>query len=354
MILLYLTACRVYGPRLREVNNTYRASIAGQHPGVLLGGPGFDAPLDVPLDLPTYVKRTGADAVFIADPWHNFWDPCDTYPDCPPLFTGIDEVDVPIVIESGDSQFYHAEIIRHLQARWNRAVCIRALSHEWRFNYNLVPLTTEPTQPPADLRGSNVFYLPHGAYDEMVEVSRGVQKTVDVLFSGSDMPDAYPARAWIAAALRTMPDIKVDWLPHPSDMPAGTAPVIGPAFWRRIARARIAVAGTNCYRNLTMRYLEIPACGTLTIGDVPWPEGEREDLWREHMIDVTDDAMAAAIVGGQSVVRTMAQKIRDPLAMPAALAERTRVAREFVLTRHAFRAEWARVFGEIETWANNP
>lgn len=343
MRLLYLTACRAYSAKLREVNNTYRAAIAGTFPGVALGGPGFDAPVGELLPLPEYVRRyyPDADVVFVADPWHNFWDPCPTYPDCPPLYSGIDEVDRPVILESGDSQFYHREIIGHLGARPDRAVAIRALSHEWRFSPDLPPLTGEPTRPPADLR-ARVFYLPHGAYPEMVEVARGVEKDCDVLFSGSDVAASYPARARIAQALRSAPGIKTRWLPHPSDQPHD---IVGPKFWREVARARIAVAGTNVYRNLTMRYLEIPACGTLAVGDAPWPEGgkasqARGEAWAEHMV----------LAAPQDGAGMIARKILDALADPAALAARTAAAREFVLSRHSFAAEWARVAGEIEQW----
>ena len=337
MNLLYLTGARIYSPRLREVNNLYRAAHAGTLPGVTLGGPGFDAPLPQPLPLPEYVKRFSptVDAVFLSDPWHNFWDPCADYPNCPSLYAGIENLDLPVILESGDSQFYYAEIIKHLEAKpKKRAVAIRALSHRWRFAPSLPRLVRNEPGPPANL-DTAIFYLPHGAYPEMTEAARGVEKTCDVLFSGSDLPDSYPARARIAQALRKAPDIKTSWLPHPSDRPHD---VIGPKFWRAVAGAKIAVAGTNAYRNLTMLYLEIPASGALAIGDAPWPEQER-DAWGEHMIDIGD-------VGPEGV----AMMIREALRNPAELSRRTHAAREFVLTRHSFRAEWARVMGEIEAW----
>ena len=335
MRLLYLTGARAYAPRLKEVNNLYRAAIAGAHPGVVLGGPGFDAPVSEPLHVPSYLARhaPNADAVFVSAPSHNFWDPCDDYPNCPSLYSGLDDVSVPVVFESGDSQFYQEEYTRALASRHDRAVAIRALSHAWRFDPRLPPLHAGP-RPPSDAPW-RVFYLPHGAYDEMVEVSRGAEKTCDVFFSGSDLPDSYPARAKIAQALRAAPDIKTSWLPHPSDH---AHDVIGPAFWRKIARARIAVAGTNAYGNLTMRYVEIPACGTLAIGDAP-PEEGRRDAWGEHMIDV-----------GTMSVSEIANAIRGALADAAALAHRTAAAREFVLGRHRFRIEWARFFAEAEAW----
>lgn len=340
MKLLYLTACRAYAGRLREVNNTYRAAIAGQHPGVTLGGPGFDAPIGEPLDLPEYVRRyaPGTDAVFVSDPWHNFWDPCPTYPDCPLLYTGIDECPVPVVIESGDSQFYYGETINYVSGRRrDRAVAIRALSHRWRFDSMMASDATRQLGelgPPGGL-DCRVFYLPHGAYPEMVEAARGVSKDIDVLISGSVYPESYPARARVAEALREHGHgIVVKQIPHPGE--GGT--VIGPAFWRAIARSRFALAGTNIYRNLTMRYLEIPACGALAIGDVPHPESEHEP-WAQHMMPV-----------GDLPPRRIAEVIRLTLADPEALARKTAKAREWVLTQHSFRAEWARVVGEIEAW----
>ena len=338
MRLLYVTTCRVYGPRLAEVNNLYRASVAGSFPGVDLCGPGLDgAPLDAPLDLTDLVRRRAPDAVFVSDPWHNFWDPCPDYPNCPPLVTGIDGAACPVILEAGDSQFYHAEIVRHLLAGDvldPRAACIRALSHGWRFDCAQYPRTDEPTRPPSGV-SFKTFYLPHGAYDEMVEASRGVAKKYDVLFSGSDLPDSYPARARIAAALRSAPDIRTRWLPHPSDQPHD---VIGPKFWRALAESRIAVAGTNAYRNLTMRYLEIPACGALAVGDVPVPEGDL-DAWRGHMIDI-----------GSMSTQEIADEIRASLRDPGGLVDRTARAREFVLSRHSFRAEFARLLREVEAW----
>lgn len=336
MDLLYLTASRAHGGKLNEVNNWHRAVVAGAHPGVMLGGPGFDAPVGEVLHLPDYVGRVApqADCVFVSDPSHNFWDPCDDYPNCPSLYSGIDDLDLPVVIESGDSQFYQEEYYRHLLHRPDRAVVVRAMSHAWRFDANLEPLHGGP-RPPDGIAGRPVFYLPHGAYDEMVEVARGVEKTCDVFFSGSDLPDSYPARARIARALRAAPDIKTAWLPHPSDRPHD---IIGPAFWKKIARARIAVAGTNAYGNLTMRYLEIPASGTLAIGDVPTGEAKL-DAWGDHMIDI--GAMGPAEI---------ADAIRSALADPEVLARRTARAREFVLSRHHFRVEWARVFAQIERW----
>lgn len=337
MNLLYLTGCRLYGPKLLEVNNTYRAAIAGRSSGATLGGPGFGCSLDVPIYLPDYVEGwdQSFDAIFIADPWHNFWDPCDTYPDCPPLYTGIDELRVPVVIESGDSQFYYQETLDHLShAPSNRAVCIRAMSHFWRFTGG-DPNPLNPEENSKADRDHQTFYLPHGAYDEMVEASLGVPKTIDVLFSGSDHPQEYPARARIADALRSAPDIKTHWLPHPSNTKHR---VIGPEFWRLVASAKIAVAGTNVFQNLTMRYLEIPACGTMPIGDLPVPEKDADD-WPIHIMDI--DTMQKDEI---------ASHIRSFLAAPSALAIRTNAAREFVLTRHKFEHEWARVMKEIESW----
>lgn len=342
MKLLYLTACRLYGPKLQEVNNTYRAAYAGKHPDVALGGPGFGVSLDVPIYLPGYIRAwcPDADVIFIADPWHNFWDPCQDYPNCPPLYTGIDEVEQAVVIESGDSQFYQRETTKHLQFLGvQRSVCVRAMSHAWRFDPKIHPGHQGRTPsikelPPPDLI-THVFYLPHGAYEEMVYASQGIAKVYDVLFSGSELAEEYPARARLAEALRSAPDLRVKWLAHPS---ATQEPVIGPAFWREIARSKLAVAGANAYRNLTMRYLEIPASGTLAIGDLPWPESKM-DTWSEHQIDIKDLSM-----------RDIVTEIRNHTDHPGHLAKRTNQAREFVLSRHRFSHEWHRVFTEIKSW----
>lgn len=326
--LLYLTTSRHYRPLLNEVNNTYRATYAATIPGIVLGGPGFDGtdPKEV-LYLPAYVKEhhPNVDAVFIADPWHNFWDPCDDYPNCPPLVAGIDDLECPVIIESGDSQFYYEETCAHLLANPARAVCIRALSHAWRFDP-----TTETVLP----RSMPTFYLPHGAYPEMVEVSQGVEKDIDILVSGDTSAD-YPARQRVAEALRLAPDLNVFVLPHPS---VTGHRIVGPAFWKLIARSKLALAGTNMFGNLTMRYLEIPASGSLVIGDVPTPEGE-QDAWGDHMVDIGDlDASG------------IADLLRVTLASSGRLARRTAAAREFVLTRHTFRMEMQRVFTEIQEW----
>jgi hypothetical protein len=337
MRFLYLTGHLVYGSKLREVNNTYRAKIAGAIPGVWFGGQGFDAPIGEPLWLPGYVRRVcpHADVVFLADPWHNFWDPCPDYPNCPPLYTGIDELGCPVIIESGDSQFYYAETIHHLQARPRRAVAIRALSHRWRFSPGSKRIATDTEPLPPENLSVPIFYLPHGAYPEMVEASLGVPKQCDVLFSGSDLPDSYPARARIATALRRATDIHTVWLPHPSDSPHD---VIGPKFWKEVAGARIAVAGTNAYRNLTMRYLEIPASGTLAIGDLPYPECN-VDAWGDHMIDIGD-------AGPDEIADMVRVLIRDQETLVA----RTDAARSFVLSSHYFSAEFARFLSEVKAW----
>jgi hypothetical protein len=114
--------------------------------------------------------------------------------------------------------------------------------------------------------------------------------------------------------------------------------VIGPAFWRRAAGAHIGVAGTNCYQNLTMRYLEIPACGTLAIGDLPRPEAE-QDRWAEHMIDI-----------GSLPSEGIVSEIRRLLVAKDELAQRTIAATEFVVSRHSFKTHFQRVFDEIESW----
>lgn len=337
MNLLYLTGCRLYGPKLLEVNNTYRAAIAGRHRGVTLGGPGFGCSLDVPIYLPDYVEwwDEDFDVIFIADPWHNFWDPCADYPNCPPLYTGIDELEIPVVIESGDSQFYYQETCNHLVkgARSKRAVCIRALSHRWRFRPDELPMHDGVQRQDLD---HHVFYLPHGAYDEMVEVSCGVQKTFDVLFSGSEHPSEYPARAKIAAALRSDRSINTIWLPHPS---VSRHQVIGPAFWSLIAASKIAVAGTNCFQNLTMRYLEIPACGTMPIGDLPYPESNLDDSWNQTMN-----------IGHQDT-KEIAEMIKFYLRSPIYSLDRsTSYLREIILSKHKFEHHWRRVMEEIEQW----
>jgi len=373
MNLLYLTGVRVYGPHLAEVNNAFRAWTVARNPSVRLGGLGFDGqPLARPVHLPDYLAALAAqgyrpDAVFLSDPWHNFWDPCADYPNCPSLYSGIDDIadmGAGLIVESGDSQFYYAETLRHLAVNPRSAVCIRALSHRWRFCKHGDDRAMVGAEQPSTLGGvvrkdakeacaehraaglacddltcrlirRPILYLPHGAYPEMAAVSQGVAKEVDVLFSGSDMPDSYPARGRIATALRSAraAGLTVDWLPHPSDAPPG---VIGPDFWRRVARARLAVAGTNAYGNLTMRYLEIPACGTLAIGDVPVGEGDAEPGWREHMVVVEPD-------DGPDVIT---DKIRAAVADPA-LPERTARARDFVYRHHSFAREATRVLDEV-------
>lgn len=137
--LLYITTSRHYRPLLNEVNNTYRAAHAATIPGIVLGGPGFDGTdRHAPLHLPDYVEahHRDVDAVFIADPWHNFWAPCDDYPNCPPLVTGIDDLEYPVIIESGDSQFYYDETCTHLLAKPEP------------------PLAPEPSSSPASPLGS--------------------------------------------------------------------------------------------------------------------------------------------------------------------------------------------------------
>jgi len=326
--MLYLTTSRHFRPVLNEVNNTYRAAYAATLPGVELGGPGFHgtSPKEV-LYLPAYVEEhfPHVDAVFIADPWHNFWDPCDDYPNCPPLVIGIDDVDKPVIIESGDSQFYYEETCAHLMARPQRGVAIRALSHAWRF---------DPSLETALPRSMPTFYLPHGAYPEMVEGSRGVEKTIDILVSG-DLGVDYPARKRVDEALRQAPDLNVFRLSHPS---VTGHRIVGPAFWQLIAKSRLALAGTNMFGNLTMRYLEIPACGSLAIGDVPLPEGEH-DPWADHMVNIGDlDADG------------IADLLRVTLSSPDLLAAKSAAAQEFVLSHHTFRQEMLRVFKEIRRW----
>lgn len=334
MNLLYLTACKLYGPHLNEVNNTYRAIYAARHHGVVLGGPGFDVPLGYPIYLPEYARRRypDCDCVFIADPWHVFWDSKYEYPNCPTIYTGIEDLDLPLIIESGDSQFYYEEIISLLTQWEKRSVCIRAMSHRWRFDPSEDGHVQNEVGPPESL-DAPIFYLPHGAYDEMVEASRGRTKCLDVLFSGSEHAESYPARAKIAEALRSMNGIEVGWIPHPS---SGHR-VIGPAFWKLIASAKLAVAGTNAYKNLTMRYIEIPACGTMVIGDLPDPESDTEP-WRDHIVNV----------GGKST-NEISELIRETLSSEN-LDRRTTRAREFILSRHKFSIHWSRVMDEIESW----
>ena len=328
MRILYLTGVQLYRDRLREVNNTYRAMIFGALPDVILGGPGLcGAPASYPLHLPDYVRRVGADVVLLSDPWHDFWTPCPEYPDCPPLYSGIDDlagIGVGLVIESGDSQFYWAETVRHLAANPRSAVAIRSEAHRWRFetpNGMGLGVLNIPSDRP-------ILYLPHGAYDDMVAASLGVEKRYDVAVSGSLDPENYPARARVATALRLADaaDLRVDWIPHPAD--GGTD--IGPAFWRRIAASRIAVAGTNAYGCLTMRYLEIPASGALAIGDVP---AEAPDL-RDHMSAVDPDDGPHQILA----------KIREAIAAPA---DRVARARAHVLSRRSFRSIAAGAVGEL-------
>jgi hypothetical protein len=182
--VLYLSGAAIYREKLREVNNTYRAIIFSQQPGVNIFYPRET------IDLFAYVSkmRPKPDVIFISDPWHNFWDPCEDYPNCPPLYTNIgalDSLDTAVVIESGDSQFYYEETLRLLSQIRRSGVAIRSEAHRFRF----------------ESRGRPIFYLPHGTYPGMFR--RGTGKIHDVLFSGSEHPDSYPVRARIATALST-------------------------------------------------------------------------------------------------------------------------------------------------------
>ena len=310
MQMLYLSGAGIYEGKLKEVNNTYRARIFGSIPGVTTAYPA--EPIDVrPL------AAAKPDVVFISDPWHNFWDPCDTYPDCPSLYEGIEDLadagGTAIVIESGDSQFYYEETLRLLSHIPRSGVAIRSETHRFRF----------------ESRNRPIFYLPHGTYKEMQHLP--LEKNHDVLFSGSEHPDSYPVRARIATALRsTENNFNVDWLPHPSDSPHD---VIGLHFWNRASFSRLGVAGTNAYKCLTMRYLELPAAGALAIGDVP----SEAPCLEEHLVVVRDG------MGPFEIRDAISDALHDPNYF-----ERVRKAQEHVYAHHSFKDHAMRVCKEIE------
>ena len=314
MRVLYLSGAEMYKSKLREVNNTYRAKVFGSLPGVTVLYPSS------PLDVFHLVANASPkpNAVFISDPWHNFWDPCVDYPNCPSLYTRIanlDELDVAVIIESGDSQFYYEETVELLRGIRRSGVAIRSKAHHWRFANKNKP----------------IFYLPHGAYAEMRQADS--VKLYDVLFSGSEHPDSYPVRSRVATALRnTKHSMSVDWLPHPSDKQHD---VIGPKFWPRVAQSRLAVAGTNAFACLTMRYLEIPASGSLAIGDVP---NEAECL---------EEFMGVIVRPGMSPF-----DIRDAIVAAVHAPDyQTRVAAacRHAFAHHSFESHAKRVLAEIET-----
>jgi hypothetical protein len=116
--------------------------------------------------------------------------------------------------------------------------------------------------------GTIFHHLPHHIDTNIFRKYTDVEKTYDIILYGDTHPSHYPFRKRLFDLILACPDIKSLHV----EVPEGRA--FDPdkcehGLAKKINSARFAISTKSRYNYFVAKYLEITACGTIVIGDMP-------------------------------------------------------------------------------------
>jgi hypothetical protein len=150
---------------------------------------------------------------------------------------------------------------------------------------------------------SNRFLEPYGTVSSFYHVNtgfnldffydKGLQKDIDILIHGSlgedTTRDVYPVRNWLASVIPKIGEqygLNVFYYKHPGywhDSKNRPNKEFIEDYSDIINRSKIAIGGSSKWRLLLKKYYEVPSCGTVLIGDLPFDDS---DFFKNNMIDI--------------------------------------------------------------------
>jgi hypothetical protein len=143
------------------------------------------------------------------------------------------------------------------------------------------------------------IYLPHHANPDIF-YNQYLEKDIDILIAGVVKEKNYPLKYRISELVKkNLQKYKIHVLQHPGyNIDDAYTDKIQKDFAYYINRSKLVISCTSIYNYRLGKYVEIPMCGGVIIGDIPY---EEQDNFRKFIIevnmDMTDDEIIEKISG---------------------------------------------------------
>ena len=138
------------------------------------------------------------------------------------------------------------------------------------------------------------IYLPHHANPEIF-YNQNLQKDIDILIAGITTETNYPLKFRLNKLIKNnLQSYKVHYLKHPGY-------IIDDAYTDRIQkeyayyinRSKLVIACSSSYNYRLGKYVEIPMCGGVIVGDIPY---EEQDDFRNFVVEVNMNMTDSEII----------------------------------------------------------
>jgi len=129
------------------------------------------------------------------------------------------------------------------------------------------------------------IYLPHHANPEIF-YNQYLEKDIDILIAGVVKEKNYPLKYRLSELIKKNLDLtyNVHFLQHPGyNIDDAYTDKIQKEFAHYINRSKIVIACTSSYNYRLGKYVEIPMCGGVIAGDIPY---EEQDDFRKFVVEV--------------------------------------------------------------------
>ena len=142
------------------------------------------------------------------------------------------------------------------------------------------------------------IYLPHHANPEIF-YNQYLEKDIDILIAGVIKEKNYPLKYRLSELVKKLQSYNVHVLRHPGyNINDAYTDKIQKEFAYYINRSKLVISCTSSYNYRLGKYVEIPMCGGVIIGDIPY---EEIDDFRKFVVEVnmemSDDEILNKIRG---------------------------------------------------------
>jgi hypothetical protein len=129
-----------------------------------------------------------------------------------------------------------------------------------------------------------IIYLPHHA-DPNIFYNQYLEKDIDILIAGIIKEKNYPLKYRLSQLVRKyLQNYKVHILHHPGyNVDDAYTDKIQKEFAYYINRSKLVIACTSYYNYRLGKYVEIPMCGGVIVGDIPY---EEQTDFRKFVVEV--------------------------------------------------------------------
>ncbi len=152
-----------------------------------------------------------------------------------------------------------------------------------------------------NLNDKQFAYIPHHA-DPKIFFNKKENRPIDILIAGTLGIKHYPLRYRLNELLQKhkkdkLKKYKIETLPHPgyNRNDAYTNHSLE-KYAEYLNKSKICIACSSKWKYQLGKYIEIPMCGTVVCGDIPYEQDEYPEFVLEVNMDMTDDVIINKII----------------------------------------------------------